>query len=269
MSWFKNQWDKGGKHFPENVTDSQRRWFEDGGKDPLESALTSLQSSGVNISLSTTIDNDEYGFETFFTQSNGLYYSIKPKFLKFKDHDITQIKKQYDTNPPTLSTLIVPAFYGNTLELDPDFTATNPFRRNLFNDGNEAKYNNATLTVYDIIKRVTDASENKGRLSIVVIGNYADIDFTTDDVFNTEQDKINRTPLTITAHNFMQRRATTFMNTFLSGLSCPVTAIAADDASNTYEESLMFMDPNPLSPADNREGISVLFLPVPKSKPKF
>ena len=269
MSWFKNQWDKGGKHFPDNVTDSKRRWFEDGGNDPVESALTSFQSTGVNISLSTTVDNDEYGFETFFTQSNGLYYSIKPKFLKFRDHNITQIKKQYDTNPPTLSTLIVPAFYGNTLQLDPDFTVTNPFRKKLFNDGDEAKNNNATLTVYDIIKHVTDPVENNGRHSIVVIRNYADIDFANDDVFNTEQDKINRKPLTIAAHDFMQRRANTFMNNFLSGLSCPVTAMAADDVRNTYKDSLTFMDPNPLSQAGNREGISVLFLPVPKSKPKF
>ncbi len=261
MSWLKNPWDKGGSLYPK---------FLD--KEPGTMSGTSnsdkrftFETSG-NVDLHTRID--KYGFDLFFKNDGSFSYHVQASFAEYKKKNSDDIKLIYDTNPTPLNTLVIECFYPNTLEVDSNLSDTNPFNV-VPNAGNNAVYNNQTLTVLDIFKTVTEDTNNKNRLSIVIIGNYANIQFTPEDgVFLTNQDRINNKPLNISPHDFMQRRATVFKNTFLTGLNVEIIDIAADDPKNTYKDSFAG-DPNPLKPANNVIGISVLFILQEKSLPKF
>jgi len=248
----------GQANYPSHVSNALNRWLE-GGENNERQLLNRklLQQANTDFELYTEEDK-EYAFEMIFKKIDRMYHAVKPKFAELDKRDNTKAKNLYLTSPMLIYTLIIKSFYGNTLELDPTYTAENPFRKKLLKDGktsgSEARYKKETLTLYDILKKVTEAPAHNDQLSIVVIGNYSNIIFGTDYVYRTEKDKIEHRPMSISAHDFMQQRAFVFRDEFLSGLSCSITAIAADDPLNTYKDNLYHLgDKNPLSPSHKYE----------------
>lgn len=251
MSWFKNPWDKGGSSYPT---------FLD--KEP--SALSGASNLDKRFTFDRNIPRifevkvgDSYYYMSFPTSGDNFTSTdLRVDLLKAgSDDDVT------DSFLKTIYSQKVPAFIGDTLEIDDEHTKSDsPFTEPLLNSSNKKfKVDKQVISSLEVIKAVLKANTDK--LSIVIIGNHENV--TEGNIYKTGEDKKNNVKLPITLSDFMKQRAEIYQTTFFSGISNVVT-MGANDERNVYADDHNTSIPTNarkfLKPGANLEGISVVFL---------
>jgi hypothetical protein len=253
MNWFKNPWAKGGNLYP-SESDSRSEHSD---------SLNLIIPEREKPQIFEAKVGDAYYYLTFPVNGNN-FISVEIRVDMLKEGTDDEVIDSY-TN--TVYSDRVPAFIGDTLEIDDDHTKDDsPFSSPLFNaKGRKMKDGRTIVTSLDVIKTVLRA--NKDSISIVIIGNHENV--TEGNIYKTEKDKKNKIKLDIKLGDFMQQRADIYKTTFFSDINRSQT-MGADSSKNTYKSDQNLSIPGSsrkyLIPGNNLEGISVIYLLIGKAE---
>lgn len=254
MNWLKNEWEKGGSRFPEHI--KQDNGFLSG------TMIQELQQKGFaqrkpTVQLYSTKIGDEYYYMTFpLNGDNFVHANLEVDELKHDTDD--EIRDSFYNEVFTYN---VPAFIGDTLEIDDEHTKNDsPFTGPLLNANRKKfKIDKQVVSSLEVIKKVLNANQDK--LSVVIIGNHENV--SEGNIYQTAEDKKHGVKYNITLSAFMQKRAEVYKTAFFSGVTNVIT-MGADSEQNIYKDdhntSIEGSQKKYLMPGKNLEGISVVFL---------